>query len=47
LQWTSRSFSSGDASQGLFDRLVSKGFDELDSLEHPRGTHPETTAAEK
>jgi len=47
LQWTSRSFSSGDASQGLFDRLVSKGFDELDSLEHPGGTRPETTTAEK
>jgi hypothetical protein len=47
LQWTSRSFSSGDASHGLFDRLVSKGLDELDSLEHRGGTSSETPAAQK
>jgi hypothetical protein len=49
LQWTSRSFSRGDASQGLLDRLVSKGLDELGSLEHRDTMNPSSgePAAEK
>jgi hypothetical protein len=43
LQWTSRSFHSGDASQGLVDRLLAKGLEQVDRMEHREAGSPESS----